>query len=270
MLIAIGNVNMSEMIDGMIAMAKNLNSRHELNSNQPRSWTHGDGWGIAYLKGDKWIISKSTKAIYNDESLQRFRNIKTKAAIMHVRKQSIGETSPENTHPFYENSINIGEVIFCHNGTIKSELSYSPEFIPKGQTDSEKLFYSILTNLKEKKLVDAVRNSLKKIDSASGTNLILATKEMSLIAAKKSNYPRYYQMNLGKKEDLVIISSEIIPELKNLSWCPIEEGSIITLNHHTLQFSVHKEIKVIGQRNPLRSRSYEPTNQSALLESIQV
>lgn len=270
MLIAVGNIEMNKIIDGTIAMAKDQNQQHEFNHNKQGSWTHADGWGIAYLKDNQWIINKSTKAIYEDESIKHFRNIKTNAVIMHVRKKSVGETKPENTHPFHENSINIGEFIFCHNGTINNNLNYSPEFSAKGQTDSEKLFYSILTNLKEKKMVDAVRNSLKKIDSISGTNLILANSESSLIAAKKSNHPKYFQMSLGKKEDCIIISSEVLPKIEQIQWHSIEEGSIITLNHKTLQFVVHKEIKAIGQRNPWRSKSDEPMHQPVLVESIPV
>lgn len=255
MLIALGNIETKPLLQAMITMAEDEHQAHEFNHQGFGSFKHPDGWGLAYIKKGEWIIHTSTKAIYEDPSVKKFETLKTNVLLVHVRRKSVGETSLANTQPFHENHPLLGNYVFCHNGTIANDLEYDIEFVPQGTTDSEKLFYSLISNLKDKKITDAVRRSLKEIDSLTGTNLILASPQQTIAASKTNSHPQYFQMSMGKKEDLCIISSEVIPTL-SVIWHHIEPGSIILVNNKTLQFAIHKEQKAIAQKIPLLVRSF--------------
>jgi predicted glutamine amidotransferase len=73
--------------------------------------------------------------------------------LAHIRKSTVGSLGPLNTHPFH-----YGPWIFAHNGNIKNFSHYqkelyqkvAPQFQPYilGETDSELIFYLLLTHMK--------------------------------------------------------------------------------------------------------------------------
>lgn len=256
MLIASGKIDINLIIEGAILMAKDQNSVHELNKEKGLgSWTHGDGWGIAYLdENGEWQIKKSATAIYEDSAVKELKNIKTNLLILHTRKASAGGISYKNTHPFKAYEKNLGTVVFCHNGSIGDKIPFDSEYELVGETDSEKLFYSILTDLKKdtgRNIIESViRKNLSSYKKLTGTNIIFSTKEKTIIAVRKNNFPKYFGMWLGisdermndKKTDnkMTIISSEKIKTLAGMSWKPIQQGDIISLTPGTLDISINK------------------------------
>ncbi|MEW5897192.1 MAG: class II glutamine amidotransferase [Nanoarchaeota archaeon] len=260
MLIAAGEIDVNTILQGAILMAKDKNNLHELNKEKGLgSWTHGDGWGIAYLdEKDRWQLKKSTKAIYNDPAAKELKNMNTNILTLHMRKASVGRISYENTHPFTAFEKNLGTVIFCHNGSIKEEISFDPEYKPAGETDSEKLFYSLLTDFKKMSktaqknaMEKAIQKNLKTYKKLSGTNIILSTKEKTIVAVGKNKFPLYFKMWLGAGEEKtssgktdsksVIISSEKMKNLPNFSWKLLQRGDIVSLTHKTLGISFFKD-----------------------------
>ena len=253
MLIASGDFKIGPIIDGAIRMASDQNSVHELNEkNGPGSWIHEDGWGVAYLNNkNQWVIKKSIKPIFNDPSVKNLKKIKTKLLVLHMRKKAGSQISVENTHPFMR-KLNRKQFVFCHNGFIKEHIQYDhQQFETKGETDSERLFYSILTDFKkgkperkekQERIEEAVRDNFQRYKKIAGTNIILTTKNKAVVALRRNRFPRYYQMHLGKSKDAVIISSEIL-DLRNFSWRPLEPGDILSLNHQNLKTRVSKKRK---------------------------
>jgi predicted glutamine amidotransferase len=237
MLIAVGNVNVNLLLDGLVTMANDENEKHERNQNKNGNWKHDGGWGIAYLENNRWIVEKSTKPIFKDPKVNKFRNVKTNLVILHARKVTIGKISMENTHPFQLN-----EFIFCHNGTVRDKIYYDSKFTVKGDTDSEHLFGSILTeNKKEKNIIEAIRNNLNKYQNYTGINFILANRNKSYVFIKKNNQPKYYQMKMGKKKDFLIVSSEELPQLPNIEWQKIKQEEIIEIDNKTLHLKTNKK-----------------------------
>ena len=244
MLIAIGNVNMNSLIDGVILMAKDQNRIHELNAEKGLgSWTHFDGWGIAYVnENDEWIVEKSTLPIHEDPKTDDLRNVKTKLVIIHTRAKIGSDTAIENTHPFFLDRKRKGPVVFCHNGFIDEEIKYDKKkYTLKGQTDSEKLFYSILGDLRRQKLVKAIRRNFKRYKKLSGTNIILATREKSVVAIRENKFPLYYQMNIAKSDDFIVISSGPFPLGGSIEWQSLEQGDIIEIKNKSLEIKIHKK-----------------------------
>tara|TARA_Y100000310_G_C20487690_1_gene717632 strand:- start:196 stop:882 length:687 start_codon:yes stop_codon:yes gene_type:complete len=223
MLIASGNVNMNSLIDGMIAMAKDNNISHEHNQRTGQgNWKHQDGWGIAFLRNNHWVLEKSPRPIYDDPKINRFRDLKTNLVIMHVRKKSVGdEIDLNNCHPFQHQ-----DSIFCHNGTIKEKIFHHPQFQPQGTTDSERLFYSILS---KPELIPGIEETLNSYQTAKGSNIILSTKNKSYIYIKENIFPLYYQMKVSKNKDFLIISSEELN--KDMHWTTLEPKKVHVIDH---------------------------------------
>lgn len=100
MLIAIGNnLPIQTLLTNLNAMAQDKTIKHEHNKTQ--AWQHLDGWGLSYLKNNKWITKKSTKALFKDQHLAKYYNLKTPILLAHVRKTSGTPLTYENTHPFH-------------------------------------------------------------------------------------------------------------------------------------------------------------------------
>ena len=246
MLIAVGNVDANSLIDAMLGMASDQNTRHELNTKGAGTFQHPNGWGIAYLNEKKeWFIHKSIKPMYNDPLLDSFRSIKTKMLVLHVRRKTTGATMLENTHPFHAVVPGLGDFIFCHNGTVYDTIPYDPAFKTqiKGATDSEQLFYSLLSDLRSstdtKLSSDLIRKNLAQYKNYTGTNIIITTKDTSFIALKERNkYPHYYQMSMGTGGGQVIVSSENVA-LPGIQWQLLAHEDIVEIDTATLVTIIH-------------------------------
>ena len=127
------------------------------NALQTQSREHPHGWGIAYyLTGESEPHrTRSIESAHTDDRFERVSEFLTSNAVVaHVRKATVGDLSLENTHPFQ-----YGDWIFCHNGTLFGfeeleaviQQRVHPRFLPliEGCTDSETLFYLVLTMLEE-------------------------------------------------------------------------------------------------------------------------
>lgn len=230
MLIAAGEFDLGLLIDELILMAKGENEPHEKNP-APGIWRHEQGWGIAYLKEGKWVIEKSEENISLCPPPEELRNTKTSLAILHVRRKIGGEPTHQDTHPFrYQDSV------FCHNGTVKGTIPYGPQFQPTGTTDSEKFFYSLLTDMKtHHPIPDAIKRNVEQYQQYTALNFILANPETSYIYNQGNHNPLYYQMKLGTDKKTVIVSSEKLPHLPNLQWQGLNKGELITINNKTLE-----------------------------------
>jgi len=250
MLIASGNVNLSQLFDSIINMALDKTITHEFNKNKGQgSFQHLDGWGIAYLdENDNWVTEKSIKPIPEDPLVNELRNIKTKLAIIHARKGSKGNRSTKNTHPFKYN-----DYAFCHNGHVRNPIRYNKSYKPQGETDSEKLFYAIISNLnkKENNLTEAISKVLRENNYCKGTNIIFSTKNDSYIAVKENTRPSYYHMFVGKTKDTVIVSSEVIANLKDYKWAELDAGSLVRIINKTGKHYVTRNLTF----TPLKSLS---------------
>ena len=114
-----------------------------------RTGEHKDGWGIAFhdadgcrLITDQLASSSSPLAQRISQAPQRARNV-----VAHIRKATQGATAPENSHPFTRELW--GRTwSFAHNGDLKDFHPALPgPYRSLGQTDSERAFCLLLTQL---------------------------------------------------------------------------------------------------------------------------
>ncbi|MBI2825736.1 MAG: class II glutamine amidotransferase [Planctomycetia bacterium] len=134
-----------------------LSDRHSLvtqSCGDLRGECHGDGWGIGYFEGTApRVVRRPTAAAQSAEFRAIAERVGSPTVIAHVRQASVGERTEENTHPF-----TFARWMFVHNGTITGFEQIRPALVNEtdadlaacveGTTDSEQVFYWLLTRLR--------------------------------------------------------------------------------------------------------------------------
>ncbi|MFV9672241.1 MAG: class II glutamine amidotransferase [Acidimicrobiia bacterium] len=113
-----------------------------------RGLANSDGWGIARWGSEGLLLDRHARSAAND---LRFTEVAAQdhstAAIAHVRAATIGDPTPDNTHPFRH-----GPWVFAHNGTVTAFERVAPllnngPITPTGTTDSEHVFSWLLNRM---------------------------------------------------------------------------------------------------------------------------
>tara|TARA_B100000925_G_scaffold87749_1_gene63229 strand:- start:20831 stop:21625 length:795 start_codon:yes stop_codon:yes gene_type:complete len=128
---------------------------HAENALGIQSVDHPDGWGVCYYIGSSPHIIKADKPAMDCDIFKKVSGVVSSHTVLaHIRKSTIGNVSPLNTHPFQ-----FGNWVFAHNGNIKNFEEKKPSlhqlisntFKPYilGTTDSEIIFYIILSELEK-------------------------------------------------------------------------------------------------------------------------
>lgn len=111
---------------------------------------HADGFGIAFYenRGSRCFLDNAPCCQSPVADLIKRYPIKSRNVIAHIRKATQGALELENCHPF------IRELwgrhwLFAHNGDLKSfEPDLHGNYLPIGQTDSERAFCLMLEGLR--------------------------------------------------------------------------------------------------------------------------
>jgi predicted glutamine amidotransferase len=238
MLFAAGNFNIDGVIQDFILMASDQNEKHE--KNRDKIFKHGDGWGIAYLEDDRLKVFRSTKAVYKDDQINQFKNLQSNLVILHARKASKGSVNIKNVHPF-ECKLNGHHYFFFHNGTIRDEILFDPQFHPMGKTDSERLFYYLLTNTNGELTEDDLRVKLNSIKNFTAANFILSDGAISYFTSWYAENQNYYTLKLLQKNDCVIVASEILSHYKTGDWRKLDNHDIICVQTSGLSVKIGEE-----------------------------
>lgn len=114
---------------------------------------HPDGWGVAYYVEETPHLMRSSQQALGDQIFHRVSGVvASETVVAHVRKATHGNVNVLNCHPFQH-----GHWVFAHNGDIvgfdRHRKALMAEIAPRlrryvlGDTDSEVLFFLILTRL---------------------------------------------------------------------------------------------------------------------------
>ena len=217
MVVALGKINVSNILDDMKIIACGMNEINEKNKKRG-VYKHGEGWGIAYIKKTRWHLYKSDKAIYDDPMVEELKKLKCKAVVIHARKRTIGDRSIENTQPL-KFSTKKGDFVFAHNGTIFDDMTVYHHYI-KGNSDSVKMFNNILYAYSHNEQSFSVKNY-------TAVNFILVSKKHIQVAQKYKMNPEYSTMKLLKDKNQVIVSSEVLPSYTNQDWLKLKNNSML-------------------------------------------
>ncbi len=178
-----------------------------------------DGWGYAYFKNDSWMIFKEPFT-ENQFELKDFQlnfptNFYSNNLISHIRFASKGNKTMENTHPF-ELELFDKNWAFAHSGHLtiyKHVLRYSEGIEPKGDTDSEEVFCTILTEIKnlghlvrDKEIAIKIEKTTKELAKEGGMNFVLSDGEF--LYAYYSGYKSLYYTELRPPFDKNIVGED--------------------------------------------------------------
>ena len=123
------------------------------NALEQQSYFHPDGWGVAYYISGSPHLIKSDKTAVHDHLFKKISGVvSSDTVVAHLRKATLGSNNILNTHPFQ-----FGSWVFAHNGNIKQFSTKKNELLKLidstlqrfilGDTDSELIFFIILTNI---------------------------------------------------------------------------------------------------------------------------
>ncbi len=127
---------------------------------------HRDGWGIGYFMGTEAYILKSEEGAAEDDRFERIsRRLQSHTFVVHVRRATVGQIDYLNSHPFRH-----GNWVFAHNGTIfefdkmkdrvMREIRDDLKGLIFGATDSEHLFYYLVSSLDRAGISDCGRSDV--------------------------------------------------------------------------------------------------------------
>ncbi|TFG08473.1 hypothetical protein EU534_02785 [Candidatus Heimdallarchaeota archaeon] len=149
-----------------------------------------DGWGYAYSKQDHWVVDKEPfkeGEFENKDFTLRFpANFYSNHLISHIRFASKGKKTLENTHPFCIELFD-KNWLFAHSGHLRMYrhiLESSDFLIPKGETDSEEVFCTLLGEVRnlgrmavDKEIARQLEKTSKELSKQGGLNYLLSDKE---------------------------------------------------------------------------------------------
>lgn len=138
-----------------------------------QSQRNPDGWGVAYYLGGAPHVIKSVATAVSDELFRRVSGVVTSETVLaHVRKATQGSMTILDTHPFQ-----YGSWVMVHNGNIANFPELRPTLLGRippvlrrfilGHTDSEVLFYLMLSKMADRAELDRRGFPLDDLASAA-------------------------------------------------------------------------------------------------------
>jgi glutamine amidotransferase len=140
---------------------------------------HPDGWGVAYYVDGIPHLARSAATAISDTLFQRLSGVvSSETVVAHVRKATQGEKTVLNCHPFQH-----GRWVFAHNGDIPEFDRFRARLVEDvapelrryilGETDSEVIFFILLSVLKRTGSLAAARTAHELSAAVRETTLIV-------------------------------------------------------------------------------------------------
>ncbi len=109
-----------------------------------------DGWGVAYFEGSDALLLREPEPAITSPMVQFLTRHapRSNLVVSHVRRATCGGVNLANTQPF-QRVLGGHTHIFAHNGFVApyKQADTSSWLQPQGDTDSEKLFCHLLSDL---------------------------------------------------------------------------------------------------------------------------
>ncbi|OKH87114.1 class II glutamine amidotransferase [Thalassospira sp. TSL5-1] len=230
-------------LDSLVFEPKHSLVAQSLHAEEAKTPTNGDGFGIG------WYGHRSTPGLYreilpawNDANLQSMaHNIESGLFFAHVRASTGTGTSRSNCHPFA-----FDKYLFMHNGQIgdyklvRRELEaliddkyYS---LRQGTTDSELIFYLMLSFGLENDARRALRKAIATVESAMRRHDIAAPFRFtaclsdgdSVCAVRYASDDKPPSLYYRKRGNQVIVVSEPL-DTESASWIAVDPNQCLNV-----------------------------------------
>ncbi len=211
---------------------------------------HCDGWGISTNDRQRAqaVLEKKVEAAAESATFQKvIADNSADGALLHLRWATKGlSISENNTHPFV-----YGDYSFIHNGSIFPPDSFS-DFIDEkfkklivGDTDSERYFYLMMTQIEKLGLAEGIRTTLaiiKEHGKTTSLNFMLMSKESFVIGSEHNSEKKpewapddYYVLKYKKGPDGVLFASS---GWNQPGWHTLENHHAAIVNRSTFEIVV--------------------------------
>jgi predicted glutamine amidotransferase len=205
--------------------AEPVSLRHELiEAANPliRPSNGDDGWGMAAYpraEGEDAMCRRFPTATTHDACA----DVRARLHSIHVRKATVGDLTPENTHPFC-----LGPYSFAHNGTVRNIAHFSDPNLGKtsGQTDSEHLFRLVMHHLDSEDPVEGLRYAMRAtIERYPFTSLSFLFSDGERLYAYRLGHCELHW--LARPGQLVVASEELT---EGERWHSVRQDVLLVLD----------------------------------------
>lgn len=200
------------------------NINNELKSFYSASNEHPDGWGLAsYKDGSLTKYIKQPIEANKSKLCEKIINNKVESdmALAHIRKATRGVLTILNTHLFMRETRE-KKWVFCHNGTIDCNIWNVNQFKPAGNTDSEKIFCTLLNNLpnnsnKNEDIYKSLEKTIEDLTPYGKLNLIFTDGEKLFVHCNREK--KLYFM---KNDDKILFATSPLDNSSNWKRVPLD------------------------------------------------
>ncbi len=214
------------------------------------SSVHCDGWGLstvdksgAHITLERKVEAAATSASF-DTSMET--NV-ADGALLHLRWATKGlSISENNTHPFmYE------DYSFIHNGSIFPPDAIAPYIHPKfaklivGDTDSERYFYLVITEIEKHGLILGIKSALSIIKTHGDTtslNCMIMNREYFVTVSEHNTERKpdwapddYYEIKYLPTPEGVLFASS---GWNQPGWSTLDNHHAALVNRSTFEIEV--------------------------------
>ncbi len=227
-----------------------FNSDHSLieqskSADMTKYEVNGDGFGIGwYGQKPEPGLFKSIRPAWNNANLKSLAaHVSSPLFLAHVRSATGTPIQETNSHPFqYKNWLMVHNGLIHDFDLVKKELlghinaEYFPHII--GSTDSEILFYLLLSNGLQKDIHSAVKKVIGLVESIAALHSIKFALRMTLgisdgqslwavrFSSSIKSSTLFYSLETVNDSSQLLVVSEPMDE-GEICWVPVEENSIL-------------------------------------------
>jgi len=216
------------------------------------SKVHCDGWGLSNIGSDEKVAQMTREPVMAATSgkfKDKIANLSTDGALLHIRWATPGlPIKVENSHPFIYK-----DITFTHNGAIRPATALNNEIDPKylalcqGDTDSERYFYYILTEIDKSDFITVIKsavNHIRKNQEYSSINGMIMNEDYYVVIAEYdlTEIPAiftedYYELRFKKSQESVIVGSS---GWNQAGWEILPNHHLLVVNRKTLNIEIIK------------------------------
>jgi glucosamine--fructose-6-phosphate aminotransferase (isomerizing) len=188
-----------------------------------------DSVGVATLQENKICIKKDCGKIDAVHAILNLDSLPGRVGIGHTRWATHGAPYQVNAHPHTDCD---NEIAVVHNGIIENFVELQAELQESGHTFRSKTDTEVIPHLIEQKLkeglslVDAVRETMKRLDGSYAI-CVISVKEPGKIICARQDSP----LVLGVAEDGIYVASDIPAFLSNTNKAVVvQDGELVVLS----------------------------------------
>lgn len=211
---------------------------------------HCDGWGVSTIDHDSekaHLVRAAEMAHTSSQFDSAIANANSDGGLLHLRWATAGlPVSENNSHPFVYN-----DYTFIHNGSIMPPSTLDPYIDPEfswmitGDTDSERYFYLLMTEIKKHGFVAGVQRAvaiIKKHADFSSINAMIMNEDLFIALAEFDperrpafGDPDYYDLHFRKDAEGVVVASTGWP---HEGWAPLPNHHMLVVDRTTFESKI--------------------------------